>query len=269
MDKRPFVILFQERSGSTHLRSLLDSHPDITCRAEDFDFSYDNPPSRVAGDRASGDWTPGPSMRRKVSGFQGRIDDPSRDEVEAHLDEIFYGQPTTANGFKYKHPNQTSGYPEINDRLTALGDRLHVVYLDRENVLKRAVSRQVLVRLRNGGKGTELRNANLVSARDYEALRIDVPEAIRYARNAQKFREELDAMVSAFPRVHRVEYDALLNQPESVTAGLLEFLGVDAGVDLRTGVHKATPDTLREAIANFDELAASVSGSDMERHLAG
>ncbi len=263
--KTPFVVLFQERSGSTHLSSLLSSHPEVNCRAEDFSFDWYRPTVAAAGD---GEGSGPPTSRRKLIGFRERVLDPTRAQIEGHLAEIFESG-SGANGFKLKHPNQTARYPEVLQYLEALGDRLRVVHLDRENVIKRAVSKQVLVRMRQGREAAHLRNENLMRELEFQPIRIDVPEAVRYAGTVERLRTELAALVDRFPHVHRVEYDDLARRPHEVVPDLLGFLGVDPAVPLSTGVHKATPDALSDAVENFEELAVAVNDTGMAHHLGG
>ena len=232
----PFVILFQERSGSTHLYSLLNSHPQVTCRAEDFTFDWYRPP----GGNGTGAHSGAPPSRRKLIGFGDDVLDPTRADILSHLEAVFE-QPTAANGFKFKHPNQTGGYPEVLEHLEGLGERLRVVYLDRENVVKRAVSKQVLLHMRQNDQRASLRNENLVRKSEYRPLRIDVDEAIRYARNAQEMRVALEAIV-----------DKLIadnpTQVQQIQDGNTKVIGWFVGQVMKATQGKANPGLVNQIL---------------------
>lgn len=110
-----FAILCLGRSGSTHLQSLIDSHPDACCFGELFNPRAPEPPAFAHSEQ--------------------------RDERE-YLDELLGGRAERAVGFKLPM-NSIRAHP----RAAALvGDdpRMRVIRLSRRNLLAQFVSRRMM-----------------------------------------------------------------------------------------------------------------------------
>jgi hypothetical protein len=119
----PFFIFFPERSGSSHLVNLLNSHPQINCFGEEFHL-------------------------RDLPGTQERIPKHnSAASVVNSLRKIYQNEYTKANGFKFKYPGQPERYPEVMNFLTEHSDQVRIIILYRENRLKAAISKQNHTRL--------------------------------------------------------------------------------------------------------------------------
>src|SRR5262245_60864541 len=132
----PFIIWFHHRSGSTHLASLLDSHPDIACWREIF--------YRGEGLAAEDLFT--------LSGAR------SEEVFLEHLFSYRWG-PGGANlcgadpqgprprgvGFKLKY-QQAAAYPRVLESLRAQR-RVKVIHLVRTNLLAALASAAMIPRL--------------------------------------------------------------------------------------------------------------------------
>ncbi|MEM9410389.1 MAG: hypothetical protein AAGA30_04710, partial [Planctomycetota bacterium] len=110
----PFFIWFTGRTGSTYLCDLLDSHPDIYCRKEDFsEIAVADPklidPENLVQCR-------GGYFFRRLATEQGVIDHPNADQTVSHLQTIF-NRSELASGFKLKFPNQSIVFPEVIEEL--------------------------------------------------------------------------------------------------------------------------------------------------------
>ena len=110
-----FVVLFPGRSGSTYVISALDAHPQVAAKGEVLD------PLRPEGPEAQLDWT------RRF--FRGR-----------------FVSPYKAVGFKTKLRDvlDQDGFARILDEYDA-----RLVYLDRRNDVKHAISRITARRLKD------------------------------------------------------------------------------------------------------------------------
>ena len=256
----PFVIWFRERSGSSYICSLLDSHPEVLCRREDFDLAmvddendYDEGVFRFKGK----------VYRRQFKGFKNTSrNDPTPTQTVEHLRRIM-SQPKTACGFKFKFDIQVASYPEIVDELHWLTRQLRVLLLTRENFLKQAVSRQNMERLQVNQNQSNLGKAR----RRLPPLQLDVERAVHYANCFKADNQKFLNSVANFANVKNIVYEKLLADPTREIKELLEFMGVDPEIELTANINKATPDRLSEAIENFDELAAAVAGTDLEAYL--
>ncbi len=234
----PFVILFQGRSGSTWLTSMLNAHPQVVCRYEDFD-------------------TIGPDhTRRRLLNFQNEmLEDPTNQQAQLHLLRLFERQ-ATASGFKFKFPSQYFGYPEIVMLLLKQRETVRILHLDRANIVKRLISLQHLKYLRGT---TSLAGCNVVRRHEVRRFAVDIQEILDKAPFESLMREQLQCFVRQFPNHLTVEYDDLLGFPEESLQGVTDFLGVPRFEAIESRFRKATPDDLRDVLENYDELEASLA----------
>jgi len=263
----PFVVLFIDRSGSSHFCSALDSHKTVVCRREDFcELGADTldkiPPGSKPLEFVNR------SFLRQIHRFDTqRIVEPTSKQVRAHLHDIF-SLPVTSCGFKFKLPIQLELFPEVDQELRMMRGELKVIALFRNNALKQAISRQNLRRIQKDSGDTQ---HNLLPGTSLEPLRVDTESLLTSVRNLQGARRTLDTVVNDYAtlgmEVHRVEYEDLIANPSSVFGDVLEFLKADPKIQLVSSYGKATPDNLNEAIENYDELRAAVAGTDLEQYL--
>ncbi len=242
------------RCGSTWLTSLLGSHPDVKCRREEFAL-------------ANGQGTESPEQRTRVlcKFFEDRLTyDPTPAQCIKRVERLFSRQ-ALANGFKFKYPNQVESYPEVMNALRERAAELRVIHLTRSNFLKRAVSRQNLLRRLEGTP----RVATTESERKVktEKLVIDIPLLMSYMDRQQRQFDRLEKIVDEFPHVVQVEYEDLLREQHQVMSSVLSFLGVDPTARLTSNLVKATPDRLAEIVSNYEEVVAAISNSAYARFL--
>lgn len=218
-----FVVLFPGRSGSTYVISALDAHPQISAKGEVLD------PLRPEGPEAQLDWT-----RRY---FRGRFVNRNR-----------------AVGFKTKLRDvlDQDGFARILDEFDA-----RLVYLDRRNDVKHAISRITARRLKdttgrwNRYDGDARLDAFPVDPADFEE-RLEAVEAEK--ATIAEYVGTLDR-----PLLH-LDYEDLLAEPTATFHQLLGFLGLPPA-PIRGTTLKNTSDDLREVVTNFDELRARYAGT--------
>ncbi len=266
----PFVILFCERSGSSHLCSILSNHPQIACRYEDFNeilVNEQNPMPAGAQAVAMGSAR---YLRRLVDFRGNRTDDPTRGQIIQHFHNIFACR-VKACGFKLKCRIQMQLYPEVMKELETLIPDLHVISLQRTNVLKQAISRQNMLRIRAASQGE---TCNLTTAFQPESgfdrpFHIDTQLVLNHARMMAHDNELLDDSVrrleqqTASPALN-LTYEELLADEAGIARRVFEFLEVDPQAPIYSNVFKATADDLSSVIANFDELRGAVHGTEFE-----
>lgn len=259
--KSPFFIWFTGRSGSTHLCDLLDSHPQVYCRKEDFcEVKIDGP--NDASEEAQKFSIKDVWFKRVMFTPDGSNDNPSPEDALDYLDEIF-SSDSIAAGFKLKFPNQSVGYPEVVEQLQKTPG-LKMVELIRENTLKQSISLRNVERINALGVSS---SCNATESVELEPLLLDVDLAVKHAQYFLRIREEFQQFTTAFKNTISVSYEQLCFEPEQTLPRILEFLEVDPTVDLTSKFSKTTPDNIRHAISNYDELVAAVEGTDMEKFL--
>ena len=267
----PFVILFSERSGSSHLCSLLDNHPEIVCRREDFteqsvgihDSSTDDQSIIRLGDFA---WS------RRLLLFQGKVrNDPGHQMVIKHFHDIYACRGKSC-GFKFKFQIQLQLYPEVLRELNLLNPRLRVIALQRRNVLKQAISRQNMLRIQQLTSGDCNLSDSVQQGTMDEKFQLDIPLVLRYARFLSRqtgvFQESVQDLAkrSDFPALH-LTYEDLLSDKENQVRKAFQYLEVDPDVPVYSAIHKSTADDLSQVISNFEELRSEVQGTKFESML--
>ncbi|MEM7457118.1 MAG: sulfotransferase [Planctomycetota bacterium] len=250
----PFVIFFQGRCGSTWLCSLLDSHPDVTCRQEDFS---------IQGRREEGRRT---ERARTISTFSGAVVGPTAEQALSHLDEIFDRGPV-ASGFKFKFLNQFDRFPEVLDRLYKLRAELRVILLERDNYLRQVLSLAHVDRLKD--ERLEMTGSNLKVAASRAPMQVDVQQVRRKVVNVRELTYMLREFSRQFEHVMSVEYSRLADAKTGELARLLRFIEVDDSVSLESPYVKASPAAIEQMVGNYDELAASLAETPFARFLDG
>ncbi len=232
MPKISFVVFGIQRTGTTLLITLLDSHPDIFCAGEIFKFN----PTRVF----HGEF--------RYSNYQ---DMKIRDFLEYYYKQ---NDAYAAVGFKLML-NQLKKYPDI---LTFLKkNKLKVIQVDRENTLKIYISRQIAMKTRLWATGQSVKQNKIYI--DSSSLTSELA-----AINQEK--EESTRIASKFDHL-RVTYEDLLNKKDETIMKILNFLNVDRNIGLKTGLVKINSDDLKDIVANYGEIHTSLINSSDKRYL--
>lgn len=259
--KTPFFVWFTGRTGSTYLCDLLNSHPQIHCRKEDFSEIRVEDDAKLPPDAKVLELN-GIRFTRKVFTPSEILHDPSPEESVNYLNRLF-STGEDACGFKLKFPNQSLAYPEV---MTALGQikELKVIELLRSNALKQAISLRNVDRIQQLGVS---KSGNALKQVSLEPLELDIQLTLAHARYFIRTRTEFRQQIESFANVHCVTYERLLNETNETMQSVLEFLNVDPKVGLASNFQKTTPDKLVDAIANYDELVAAVTDTELEQFL--
>lgn len=263
---RNFVIWFQHRSGSTHLVSLLNSHPEIQCKGEIFGcFPIGR---RVDSQTSAGRLLGDDVYHRVINQFPGRIDDPSDGQCVKDLEQ-FFGLEHSENdrahrirGFKLKFPSQSKLFPEIANWLTDRNGELSVIALHRKNYLRRALSVLNLHRVRDATD-----QANLRVPRELPPVNFDVLEVIRLIEYYGDIAQEFEDWSNSFEHSMEMEYEDLIYDPETVSERVQRFLGVKKIQPLKSSVQRITPNELPDFVSNFDELRNMLLKKGLDRYL--
>jgi len=221
-----FVLLFEGRTGSTHLISHLQSHPQIRAEYESL-------------------------AELKRVGVDAQV---------GYLRALYAAAPTTnpaAVGLKSK-------LRDLADRAVFAElfrkEGARVLHMTRENRIKQVVSALNGVRLWEARRQWNIED----EGERLPPVRFDPPVFHATLERREQQERELAAYVAdlGLPSL-RVTYEGLLLDEPATLAAIFAFLGVDL-LPTRSVYVKNTTDDLRQAILNFDELKAAFAGTPYE-----
>jgi LPS sulfotransferase NodH len=268
-----FLIIGDARTGSTLLVDALQSSPAIVCFAELFNVGVDFVPFGVEGYDNFDQRQRELRDRDPQSFLATRIYSRHSDDVRAVGFKLLYGQALHNPGLME----------------SLLADReLHVVHLNRRNVLRLLVSRKiarttgvyvertrawndrgrlqniarhplqalgrlpkVASRIANKRKVDRIGKSVHVSAEELE--RFSLEHAIRFEANAQTFSNH---------NVLNLDYEDILSDRDAVFARTQKFLGVEP-VELEPSLRRQNPEPLRDLVANYDHLKRELRNSPL------
>jgi LPS sulfotransferase NodH len=236
-----FAILAAPRTGSNLLCTLLNSHPEILCHHEVF-----NPDGIFTA-----------LDRRHLSLALGSLAERDRDPL-GFLERVWEtGAGYRAVGFKWtRGQNETVLHSILND------PAVRKIVLQRRNRVKTFVSEKIAQRTQQWEVYSP---PELVWPRPQ--VTIDRNELLHHIELNQQFYSTLHQTLSRTHQPFRDVYYETLFDPEEQRR-LLEYLGVDdVDCPLSAASIKQNSEDLRESIANFEELAASLRGSELGTEL--
>ena len=236
-----FVMLHATRTGSNYLCTVLNSHPDVLCHHEIF-----NP--HVVG----------VARHLQESGFAlGTIDERERDP-EGFLDRVWRTDlGHAAVGFKlclWQH--------EAAWRAVIADTSVRKILLKRRNRVKAFVS---LLLARQTGEWVVYDDRGAPGPRP--AVHVDVDALRENIALHERFYRETEAALAASGQRH-----ALLWYEDLFAGGgidpALALLGLAGAPEVSRGqTWKLTSGSLRDTVANFDDLSRQLRGSDLEAEL--
>jgi LPS sulfotransferase NodH len=235
------IILTTQRTGSTFLADSLNSHPAIRREGELLSGGNVRVPDLVYR------WRAGTKIFRFVVSGAWH---PTR-----LMTDFFEGGGEQVRAFKamYNHV----GNPWTMKYLRQHRE-IHILHLRRHNVLKQYVSALLL-----GTKREKHWQAHATKAVRPVSTRVDPDAALAHMRRS---RAQYDRFAGEFAdhRVLPLVYEQLaegnrLSDP--VRDQVCDFLGV-ARMPMGSKLVKMNPDSLREMVENYDEVAAVISRSE-------
>lgn len=242
-----FVVVGTQRSGTTLVRQCLDSHPAVLCRGELFARSYGKPDGYRRYRFAS------TSRQLGHLFWRGR-------QVKRFLRERLQPPPgVAAIGFKLMRSQVRRfpyWYPMVLDFMHA--EQLQVIHVVRRNLLRIAVSRRT-ARLRGQFHAREA----------VAPVRLTLPVESLKAELAALERENAfwEEVMRELPSL-QVEYETFVQERHAEARRMLEFLGVDPTVVLRSPHERLNRVPLTETIENFEDVRRCLAGSPWAVFLA-
>jgi hypothetical protein len=241
-----FVIISTQRSGSTLIRTSLDSHPEIRCLGEVFLPTYKQEHSYYGSLKAQGVSKTGAIFRR-------------RELVYRHLDQLYGDYPTTgATGFKVMYDQlsyRRYGFPMVLSYVRK--NDVRVIHLIRENSLNTCISKQF---------ARATRTYHTDASRAQTAMPIDIPTLIREIKTVEKGKLRWRSVLTGLACLE-VSYEDFVNNKHAVSRRLLEFLDVDSAVHLVSPLKKLLTAPLTESVMNYRELESTLKAAGLARFL--
>lgn len=239
---RKFVIVSTQRTGSTHLVKLLDSHPSILCAGEVF-----YPPS---GSEYAIKKYINQTYSRKIKHQLYRSG-----LVEEFLDDFYNKDEYSAVGFKYMYSQARKiprCYPSVLRYL--LKNQISVIHGVRDNGLRVLVSR-----ISSKSSGVYRSTVALKRPPVY------VPSN-SLIRNLNYLRQQ-DAIwekkLSSLPYI-KISYESIMKDGAAEERRLLRFLGAGYEGELTSPFKKLGASSLQSLIHNYDEVKNVLEGTEFE-----
>ena len=232
------VILTTQRTGSTSLVECLGSHPEIECASEILVGDPDVPARRKGGAFkrvvklanfvASGALLPGRRMSDYFAGGSARV----------RMFKVMYNH--LANPFALRYLQQQ--------------EDIRIVHLRRHKLLKVHVSRLLM---------PKRARVQVFSPVDAVQIRVDPARAIASMREARAHYDRHERLFERHPRLP-VTYEELFDGQHlqaDTAARICQFLDVTPNA-MKSSIIKLNPESLRDMVTNFDELAEAVSRTE-------
>jgi signal transduction histidine kinase len=241
-----FVIVGVRRTGTTLIRTTLDSHPHVRCFGASFRHGR-----RLTNSQGE-NFETGYQQYLRASPVR-RLQDlllPAL-PVHAYLDELFAPGEHKAVGFKLLD-YEFRQYPIIMQYLRQQDAR--VIQVVRKNVLKTLISRSVK-KVRRFGKATES------VARTQITLRAD--RLVKDLERIEQANEQWPHETQGMPYL-RTTYEDFVADKAHELRRMLDFLDVEFIDNLQSPLIKVNPDDIRQIITNYDQVEVALKGTRYE-----
>jgi len=227
-----FCILTTQRSGSTWLNDLLNSHQHIRSFNEPFLISKYQPFWEIEG-------FPNFSLFKSME--RGARPWVTFQYLKAMN---LYSNAFDAVGFKLMY-NQLLMFPEI--MLKMIKDRYRIVHLIRQNALDLCISYQ---------KARKLQKCHTTETLPKFSVNLDAGSIVRKLNKIQNKVILARTLLSLSGlEVIEIDYEALVSRHVKTILDILEFIKVrDAPIELTSHYKKISRGNYKEKIENYDEI---------------
>jgi LPS sulfotransferase NodH len=238
-----FCILGIQRTGTTLIRTTLNSHPCIRCAGEVFKLKSWRS-SAYEGELGYSKYI-NESLTRKIRHHVAK-----NSLAQEYLEFLYGVEGYEAIGFKLMH-NQLKQFPQVVPYLKS--NDVKVIHVIRENVLKTWVSRRAAV-----ARGYH-------STQAVGKIKMEIPTA-NLVKNLNRLSVDSQRWADIFSRTPNyisVCYEEFVNNRKRECGRLCGFLGVEAQ-EMESSLVKLTSDNLSDVIANYDEVRECLVGTPYE-----
>ncbi len=235
-DKNRFIIVSRARTGSTMLRWMLNSHPDVCCHGEI--FSAEPLEGRLMNVRNRQDTRVAPAA------VSAKLEQPV-DFLERFAFERGSFRAVGVKTLYHDLEQYADGY--VLDALRSNRD-IRIIHLTRVNRLKRYISNCIASDITKVAVAFEDQERPAV-----RPIVLSPEECIRdiaaTGRAEERFRGYFRDR-----EVLEVTYEQLVVDKQGAGSQIQQFLGV-LPIDLQPRTIKLNPDSLRDLIENYDEVS--------------
>ena len=241
-----FIILSSQRTGSTWLAEMLNSHGHIFCEKELFQLSLDRGRSNI-------NFTKRAFLVYKNSTiFHWFISTIFREFFVAHYLDIFFSNAQNkCSGFKLMY-DQIRKVPQVWKYIC--NQEIRVIHLKRRNVVRQHISWQLSLRNKKWGVYHKITQKT-------EAVWINCETLVADLTEIEREREIYTDLVKK-NRLSFIElwYEDLCLDKENELGRIQEFLGVEKE-RLESPLVKQNPYPIRDMVENYDDLYATLKGT--------
>lgn len=240
-----FCIAGVRRSGTTLIRTTLDSHPRVRCVGEVFRYSARfRLIAREKNELSYWQFINATPWRR----FQDML--LRENAVNGYLDHLYSAKDCDAIGFKLMNKH-SEHYPAVLKYLRRHDGR--VIHLVRKNVLKTMISRAVK-QITHRGQATAAEAAPVIRVTLQEERLLSDLERIH--RTNEWWQEQCVGM-----HYLRVTYEDFVADKQSELRRMLDYLEVENVPDLKSHLIKVNPDNIRDVVTNYDAVRHRLEGT--------
>jgi hypothetical protein len=241
-----FVILGIQRTGTTWIRTTLDSHPAILTLGEVFLHSHGRFPfRRKAGLDVQQNYRSyiEKSARRRVQHWFNR---PAL--VADYLQHLYTQPGYDAIGFKLMRTH-CKMFPTVVPYL--LDEKVPAIHVVRRNVLKTLISRE------------SARQRKLFHAKSdvpVKKIKIDVASLLPTLERIAADNQEWETIFRN-ARYLQVSYESFVSNKELELRRMYEFISVKPDVGVSSNLVKINPDSIKDVVINYDEICRALENT--------
>lgn len=239
---RKFVVLSTQRTGSTMLIHLLNSHPAVLCPGEIF---FPGSGSEYALNK----YVRSSFSRR----FRHQVVRPAL--VREFLDRFFAQEPYQAIGFKYMY-SQARHVPRLYPSVPRYirENKLAIIHGVRRNKLKVLLSRIA-------SKSSGVYRADTPVKK--QPIEVPIKGLEGHLEALDREDDIWQRKMAGLPYL-RVEYESLLSDRPGEELRLLQFLGVDPSIGLESPFVRMASGPVCKLISNLKEVESVLRGTKFE-----
>ena len=255
-----FIVLCGPRTGSTLLTTALDSHPDIVCFNEVFNFTL-------------------PNIDYAVTGYDGWDTDAlalRKDDHAAFMERYLFGDhppSVRAVGFKFMYDHFWE-FPGLIETLQAVS-ALRIIHLTRRNGLRaflsyrlasasgswkqskpRPIHQRVLSTLAHPDRILPAISRRVSAPPSPAGVVIAPHECLEYIQTRLDQERHFDELFAGHLRLD-LSYEDLVANRQGEFARVQDFVDVESQ-PLKEVLERQNPGTIRDLVSNYDELATAL-----------
>lgn len=235
-----FILAGTQRTGTTLLRTTLDSHPDIRSYGEVFLFR------KGRGGNLDGSYRS--YLNDRLLSRMSRHYLARKSMIREYLDQLGAGSGARAVGFKLML-GQARAFPAIPEYIRTHDYR--IIQVRRRNALKTLLSRMVLMKRRMPHAREKLK---------VEKIRIPTRRLIQQLDRILEEDCWAESVFTDLPMINIWYEDFVSNRQEELNRAL-DFLEVPSHSGMNSDLIKLNPERLSDIIENYDEVVRTLEGT--------